>query len=155
MKMHFYLLFILIAISSCRSSGTSIIKEECEPFGCIDIYKYLALSTSPYSMTEDNFWFRVNVAHEHAKFTMPDFFNGGITASIKSLKNISSNDGLNENFDFAFITRKEKDTIYADLYRNLWTIKVNGNFEYYKDEKEELKNLLREYSGFFSDCWSY
>ncbi|WP_299684699.1 hypothetical protein [uncultured Dokdonia sp.] len=155
MKIRFYLLFILICVSSCRSSERSIIKKDCDRFGCIDVYRYLAISTAPFSITEDAFWFRVNVLHEHAKITLHNLFNEEFIEAIRSKKKISRDKGLHDNFDYAFITRKEKDTIYADFHRNLWTIKINGTFEYYKDENEELEITFQQYSGFFSDCWVY
>lgn len=155
MKVRYYLFFTFVFIYSCRSTDASIIKKECDQFGCIDIYKYLPLSTAPFSITEDDFWFRVTVLHENAKLTMHNRFDinnefdNSMVKTIRSKKKI--NNDLSENFDYAFIARRGKDTVYASLTRNLWAIKKNGKFEYYSDDKEELKMILQEYSGFFSD----
>ena len=153
MKIRYYLFFTFVFIYSCRPTDATIIKKECDQFGCIDIYKYLPLSTAPFSITEDAFWFRGAIDHEHAKLTMHDVFNEGLIEAIRSKKRVSMEEGLVDNFDYAFIIRKDKDTIYASLTRNLWTIKKDGEFEYFKDKEEELKIAFQQYSGFFSNCW--
>jgi len=146
--MRYTVLIIIFSISLSKCS--SVKNVEFDKNG-IDAYKFLDLQTYPASITESMFW-ENDFELARIQFNENDDFNI-LMRDILKLKRIKK--GLSENFDFAFLIKKDKktDTIYASLNQDLFTIKKNGYFEYYKDEKGELKDVLRNYSSFFSDCW--
>lgn len=106
-----------------------------------------AILTQPPSVNEDFFW---NNWEEHATMTIR---NTDIIEDIKSMVKIK-NGGFDE-MDFAFIvhTKSSVDTIYSDYLLERWTLKVNGSFSYYKDDKKLVSKKLKESYSFFNNCW--
>ncbi len=116
----------------------------------LEAIKFLNIQTYPYSINENMFW--ENGDAEFARMKIRTDANSFIN-DIKRMKKIK--EGVSEDFEFAFLSIKENktDTIYASISNNLWTLKEKGKFVFYKDEKGEIKNVLQEYSSFFSNCW--
>lgn len=135
--------FILLV--SCLSFGKKIQKETNE----IKVYKFMHLDTYGYSITEDMFWEHRKL--EHVQTTITNIFDKTLIKEVRELQKLNVKDGLVENFDFAFI--QGKDTIYAFLVQDLWTIKKEKKFECFKDSSGKLKKLLQEHSSFFANCW--
>ncbi|TSE03154.1 hypothetical protein [Aquimarina algiphila] len=144
------ILLISIILITCVSFNLNKNKQTESPNNVIEVYKFLGLDTYPFSITEEMFWENKNL--EHVKMNMPDIFIEGIVKDVQKTEQIKHN-GLSEDFDFAFVTTNNQDTIYASLIKNLWTLKKNGKIEYYRDNDEDLKKTLQEYSSFFSNCW--
>jgi len=139
---------ILTTCSMLQKKGVYTIKSAQGIF----IYKFLNIYDYPYYVDESMFWDKKDYELASFKYETEDDFDV-LKRDVLNMKRIEN--GLSEGFEFAFLIKKENvtDTIYADLIQNLWTIKKNGKFIYYKDEKGEMKEVLQNYSSFFSDCW--
>jgi hypothetical protein len=118
----------------------------------IFVYKFLNIYDYPYYIDESMFWDKKDYKLASFKYETEDDYDV-LKRDVENMKKIEN--GLSEGFEFAFLIKKENvtDTIYADLIQNLWTIKKDGKFIYYKDVEGKTKEIFQDYSSFFSDCW--
>jgi len=115
-------------------------------------FKFMDINTYPYSISESLFWENSDVELARISLNSHDFGEALIN-DVRKLKKIDH--GLKSDFDYAFIIGNfcQRDTLYASLSRNLWTIKEDGKYYFYNDANGELSDILINYSSFFSDCW--
>ena len=148
-------LFYLIVIMFLLFTTISMLQKENEQNKSdigIFVHRFFETHTYPYSIDESRFWDEKD--KELATIKLDE--SGDLDILKRDVLNMKRiEEGLSENFEYAFLIRKENttDTIYADFILNLWTIKKKGEFIYYKDEKGKVKEVFQNYSLFFSECW--
>ena len=145
------LLLFPIVLATCSMLQKKEIHNNKSEQG-IFVYKFLNIYDYPYYIDESMFWDKKDYELASFKYETEDDYDV-LKRDVENMKKIEN--GLSEGFEFAFLIKKENvtDTIYADLIQNLWTIKKDGKFIYYKDVEGKTKEIFQDYSSFFSDCW--